>query len=219
MLVLLEMIRSSCLMTLSALLLMSGTLVPAQCSCSPFNPTNGRNTLRPLTAMFREATMTVRPQYSPTSRVSPRSSPRAMPTRSWMACLRSAIGPLPRSRPHIPRVRCWPRISTASRNFGSSSNASSWSLSRLSTVGCSCMSILNRIDLCWSAWARLSSFIWVSWFSSSIRLAMFGSPVAMAFMSARLSTVASTSDASRDGEPELMIWLMNRALRSTVWNM
>ena len=48
---------------------------------------------------------------------------------------------------------------------------------------------------------------------------MFGSPVAMAFMSARLSTVASTSDASRDGEPELMIWLMNRALRSTVWNM
>ena len=39
------------------------------------------------------------------------------------------------------------------------------------------------------------------------------------FMSARLSTVESTSDASRDGEPELMIWLMNRALRSTVWNM
>ena len=65
------------------------------------------------------------------------------------------------------------------------------------------MSILNRIDLCWVGVGAFEQFhLGVSWFSSSIRLAMFGSPVAMAFMSARLSTVASTSDASRDGEPE-----------------
>ena len=56
-------------------------------------------------------------------------------------------------------------------------------------------------------------------FSICILLAMFGSPVASALISANDSTVSSRSLASRAGEPLVNTWLMNRCLRSTVWNM
>ena len=75
------------------------------------------------------------------------------------------------------------------------------------------------MDFCCAACARLSNVSWVSLFSASMRSAIFGSPVARAFICARFNTVSSTSDASRAGESEFMIWLMNPALRSTVWNM
>ena len=160
--------------------------------------------------------MTGRPSYS--AIVSPSCAWWAAWWRSLHAVCRSPTGwPLMVMPSHRPFMRAVWWMLRALEASGLSSVFSRIDWRRSSTRGWSCWPMSLRVSAFCCAHETRRSFSWLISFSNVMRRWMSGSPVASALILARVTTSASRSAASRAGLFELMSWLMNLCLRSTVW--